>query len=517
MLRIIATIGAIQVLAICVTLVRSKILAVTLGPEGVGVTGLIDQVVQLVNYISAFSLPFISVKFLSRAHSTGPEAFRRTYSNFLQMLLILTTSGAAIGSAVVFYRPELLGTELAGYRAFLIPALLCVPAMALHGLFTNVLAAAQRPKQSGLLALFIAIAMVTTTYVGINAGGILGLYWGNLVACATIVAAVLVYFRSSLHLPFLDRTQSILRELHDSPGIITFAAIIYLSSCSLSLALLVGRYTILSNFGEAQTGLLQSVLALSGAINLVLNPANGLYLTPMLNRDLPRATKIAAALEFQRKLLLVMVAVAMGMVLFPQWILSILYSPSFVQGSGVLFLFVAAQCLTQLAGVHQALLIGLDDLKTYGLVMVVSYLVLGALSWLLGSRLGMPGVALAALASAGSIFMLTFWRLARRFGLELPARSRWSIIYGLLALLVVGAVFRDQDPGSVLVIFAKLAIFTSFAGSLLLFLNPDERHALFTAVGRALHGESASPWMRVLGRGYRRVAAMVLLGAGPGR
>jgi hypothetical protein len=43
MLKIIATIGAIQMIAIAVMLIRSKTIAVLLGPEGVGVISIVDQ------------------------------------------------------------------------------------------------------------------------------------------------------------------------------------------------------------------------------------------------------------------------------------------------------------------------------------------------------------------------------------------------------------------------------------------------------------------------------------------
>src|SRR5262249_11724020 len=115
MLKIITTIGIIQIFAYAVTLVRSKILAVALGPEGLGVISVIDQLVNTVALISAFSLPFAAVKFLSRSHSQGLGAFRRSYSSLLHILLLLTTTGTAITFGLVFARPELFGTGLASY------------------------------------------------------------------------------------------------------------------------------------------------------------------------------------------------------------------------------------------------------------------------------------------------------------------------------------------------------------------------------------------------------------------
>ena len=101
MFRIFLTIGSLQVLAIVLNFVKSKTIAVMLGPEGVGVISVIDQVVQSTSYFCALSLPFASIKFLSRSHSESEDAFKRSYSSFLKGLLILSALKFTI--VVMFY------------------------------------------------------------------------------------------------------------------------------------------------------------------------------------------------------------------------------------------------------------------------------------------------------------------------------------------------------------------------------------------------------------------------------
>src|SRR5579864_5159350 len=50
------TVTILQVSILAVMLMRSKLTAVLLGPEGVGVVGTLDQLVQFVAQVSAFSL-----------------------------------------------------------------------------------------------------------------------------------------------------------------------------------------------------------------------------------------------------------------------------------------------------------------------------------------------------------------------------------------------------------------------------------------------------------------------------
>src|SRR6266851_835345 len=174
MFRIIAGIGALQVAVTLINMLRSKVVAVLLGPEGVGVIGLLDQLVQLVLYVSTLSLPFAAVRFLSRAHSEGHEAFSQSFGSFLRALLILTTIGALVGGGIALIRPDILGQQLADYRTFLLPALVGVPAMALHGLFSNVLAAARRTRAAALMAMVIALTLSGATVIGILLDGVRG-------------------------------------------------------------------------------------------------------------------------------------------------------------------------------------------------------------------------------------------------------------------------------------------------------------------------------------------------------
>ncbi len=486
MLKMIATIGVIQVVAIVMNVIRSKVLAVLLGPVGVGVVSVIDQTVQLVAYISAFSLPFAAVKFLSLSHSQGPAAFARTYGLFVRMLLILTTIGTAISLVIVWVQPHSLGSELDNYRAFLLPALLAVPGMALQGFFSSVLAAAQKARTSAVMSVIVAFVLTGAAYLGIRFAGIAGFYWCNVFAGLLVVVVMLVYLSRKLDMPLFGRPQGLGAEFRAHPRVITFAFILFSTSVTYSLSYFMARYTVLTGFGPAEAGLLQAAIALAASLNLVLNPANGLYLTPILNRDVPHADKMHVASEFQSKLMLVISMIAMPMVLFPQWLITLFYSSSFLTVSFAVPVFVVAQCMVQLAGVYQALLIGVDDLKFYGLIVSTTQILLGVLAWVLAPYYGILGVGIACLISSTATFFLTLARLGHKYGFRVSPRLWLSMSYGLLALLLSGAIMNHYDTWALPVIVSKLALYLLFLFSLLVFLSREERQELFRRVEQSL-------------------------------
>jgi O-antigen/teichoic acid export membrane protein len=118
MFKIILTIGSIQALAVCVQFIKSKMVAVYLGPAGVGVVGTIDQFVQLIAYISSLSLPAASIKFLSKSHSEGQEAFKRSYAGFFKLLFLLSVAGAVLTAGTTLLKPDLLGEQVEKYKLF---------------------------------------------------------------------------------------------------------------------------------------------------------------------------------------------------------------------------------------------------------------------------------------------------------------------------------------------------------------------------------------------------------------
>ena len=484
MLKIILTIGAFQALAIVISFFRTKLVAVLAGPEGVGIISTIDQVVQAASYFSALSLPFASVRYLSKAHSRGFESFKQTYSNFLKALLILSLTGTTVAAGVVFFRPQMLGPEAVKYKVLLGIALLSLPTMILSGFFMQTLAAAQKPKLSSVLTLITGATLAAAGVIGIAVGGITGLYAGTGLVGIVLTVSTLVYLQKALNLPLYNRAASFYDELKRSPDIIPFAFMVYLGALASSLSLLVVRYVTLTNYGEESAGFLQAAIALSLALGMILNPANGLYLTPIMNRDIAKEEKIKAAVEFEKRLAIILALAAMPIVLFPDLMINILFSSEFIVVAQYVFLFIAAQCILQIAGVHQALLIGFDDLKAFSLFTCAGHVSLGLIAWLLIPTLGILGAGIAFLAAYSILFGTTLLRLRLKHNFLMPVPLTLLMLYGLAAMLLAGSASAHYDGWNIVSIASRIGIFSLFAASLLLYLTKEERGFIYDLLNK---------------------------------
>jgi len=109
--------GALQAASIIATAGRGKLIAHTLGPEGVGIVGVIDQIVLAVSYLSTFTLALSSLLYLSRSFAAGREAFRETYRAFLSVFSTLVIIGTV--GALALIAAGHLGEDLLRYRSLL--------------------------------------------------------------------------------------------------------------------------------------------------------------------------------------------------------------------------------------------------------------------------------------------------------------------------------------------------------------------------------------------------------------
>jgi O-antigen/teichoic acid export membrane protein len=324
----------------------------------------------------------------------------------------------------------------------------------------------------------IAFLLAITAYFGITIGGIYGFYWGNLIANYIVVLGMLFYLKKQLNLPLLHTSCSIKQEIKENPSFISFILIMFATSFISPLSQFIARFSVLTHFNEADVGLLQAAIGLATAVNMLLNPANGLFLTPILNRDIPIKEKLQIALEFQQKIAIVMFVTAMSMILFAPWLLFLLYTSAFVKISATVYLFIIAQGLAQLAGVYQALIIGLDDLKVYSVIVILGHLSVGAISWQLVPYFGISGVGIAFVVSSTILFLFGQVRLSIKHALMTPKKLYILMMYGLTSLLVTGLYFPQNDMWSPLVNLSKLCLCIVFAMSMLLFLNKDELRQL---------------------------------------
>jgi PST family polysaccharide transporter len=473
-LQAILALGGIQALTMLAGLARTKVLAELLGPAGVGVASVIDQVVSLVAQLGSLSIPFVGLKFLARAQDDGATETRSIYDALVMLLVLASIVAAVTGSGIATLQPSFFGEGLSAYKPALIVALLGVPPFAIAPLLRNAMAALERHRESAIAAFLGAVLTVGGAAIGVRSGGLVGLYIANAIVLVISIAGMQWYLTRSLGLglPTNLNISSAARALRSQRGLMTFASAMYVLAFTSPFAYLLARSMLLSTHGAIQAGFVAAAYGIGVSIRLVLNQANGLYLTPLVNRNSPKADRIVAVAEYLRILIVLVVLSTLAVVLFPSLWLTLLYSPRFLDAIPLVTVFVLAEAVLLVAGVYQALLIGFDDISGFLVSTVTGQLVTIALArWLVANEGGM-GVGVAFLAGNSVILVATATRLLRSHSARQVFVPLWPLAVALLATAAAGWwVPRAGGPA----IAWRVGAYVAACAIAFLFLRPDER------------------------------------------
>jgi len=482
-LNVLVTIGAVQVLAMGVLLARTKLLAVLLGPELVGVLAVVDKLVAVFVQAASLSLPFAAIRFLPSFWEAGRAEFIRRLRAMSSTLVALSVVATVACVALTALLPGLWGSELEPHQFVLVLAFLTMPVQALVPFIQNGLAATFTPHRSMLFYAAHAVVFTVTAGIGAAWAGLSGIYGLYAVAGTVLVATAL----KRLNTPEGAVSAGPLGGAFRLPREIwRFGLALVALTFLAPYAALYVHYRVLSQLGAEAAGWMQAAMGLSLAVRAVLGAAHPIFLTPNVNRGGTPAERMAWAVAYQETLCLLIGLLLPPLLLFPDLAVQVLYSAEFLPGARIVFLFVLMEIVGLLAGTYQAIVLALDRIAFHVAQNVAAQLLMIAVGWATIPRLGIAGAALAALSSAVFLYAATTIFLARRVGLRPPARTTMLAAYLTIGLTLAGFVGRTPAAWSWEAILWRLFVYLALLAGLRLFLTGEQQTKLRTLVRDAI-------------------------------
>ncbi len=105
--------GGVQVYQILVGIVKSKVIAILLGPEGVGLLGLYSSAIDLVKQFTSFGLAQSAVRDVSEASGSGD--FQRISKIIIVLRKLVWYTGFLGFTALLFFAPLLSKSTFGNY------------------------------------------------------------------------------------------------------------------------------------------------------------------------------------------------------------------------------------------------------------------------------------------------------------------------------------------------------------------------------------------------------------------
>jgi PST family polysaccharide transporter len=473
MLKALFAISSAQVLAMAVLLLRTKILALLLGPELVGVLAVIDKVMAVFVQTASLSLPFAAILFLPRLWQNNRQQFFVVLRAMSWTLTGLTILATLAGLTVLAVDSTPGGAELQPYRASLLVAFLTIPIQALAPFIQNAFAVRSGPHRS--MAFYLAHVLVSTVAAVFGAwwSGLSGLYGCYAVMGAVLVAVALVRLRarddSSIRLP-----RSIASRFTLPWDVWRFGLALVALAFVAPYAALFLHYRVLSELGPQAAGWMQAAMGIALAVRAVLGAAHPVFLTPNVNRGGTPAERMRWAAHFQRSLCLLTGVLVPSLLLFPSLAVRLLYSAEFVPGASFVFVFVLVEVVGLLAATYQAVVLAVDRLGFHVGQNIVAQLLTIAVGWVAIPSVGIAGAALAMLSAQAFLYIATTAFLSRSLSLTPPSRSGLLTLYVFGMLLIAGGVGRVQSEWELTSVLLRLALDAILVAGLAAFLTPEE-------------------------------------------
>lgn len=479
-LHAILGLGVIQAMSMAAGIGRAKILALFLGVAGFGVTAVIDSAVAFLAQLGSFSIPMAATRFLPTRRAESADAFGALYRALSRTLAGASLVVAAIACTVAYLRPEAFGEGLAEHRNVLLIAILTVPAVAFAPFLRSVMALLGRHRAAAWSVFWTGVTLVLSSYIGLRAGGLPGLFVGNLVVGLGAVILMRLFLVRDLDVP--GRLSWGMREaLRREEGLFVFMTGMHLLTLAAPLAYLYARVRVLTEHGEAAAGLLAAAYGVALAARVVLNQGNALYLAPLVNQPTSKAHRASAVGDYLHVLTVLFVLGALALCLFPREVLALLYSSRFEPAVPLVGAFLLGEGIMLGAAVLQALLIGYGDLRAHLTNTVIGQVVVAIGVHFLVPPLGALGAASSFVIGHSVIFTLTAASLVRRHDAAAAVRgvTGYAIALALVALIAWWVVATGPGVG------AKALVYVVLGGSAVAYLRPDERRRLL-APWRAL-------------------------------
>ena len=327
--------GGVQVINIIIQIIRSKVIAVLLGPAGMGIMGLLNSTLSLIKSSSDFGLGVSAVQDIALANNTNDNYQIGKTVTIVRRLVWIT---GTIGTLIVLVLSPLLSELAFGNKEFTIAFIWISVTLLFQQLSTGQFVILQGMRKIQLLAkanvLGSALGLIFTLpfYYIYGVGGIVP----GIIGTALIVLFLSWYFSRKIIIEKVDISYS--QTITGGEKMLKMGFMI-----SLSSLLAIGASYILRIFINKTGGIDQ--VGLYDAGFMIINTYVGLVFTAMSTDYFPRLSSVSESNKLCRRIIiqqaeiaiLILAPILVVFLIFIKQIVILLYSSQFIDVNQMIY------------------------------------------------------------------------------------------------------------------------------------------------------------------------------------
>lgn len=408
--------GGVQIYNILLQLVRSKFVAVLLGPTGMGLMGLFNSTLTLVSTVTNLGLGASAVRNIAQANAKGnQEKISFTISLFRKLVWIT----GSLGLVVTFVSSYLLSNMTFGNETYTYAfAILSVT------LLINQLAAGQRVvlqgmrkikwmAQSNILGSSISVILTLPLYYFFGTDGIVP------AIIATSIIAYLIQSFFSKKIKFTSVAISLFEAVSKGKDMIKLGVTLSISSLITILVSYLVRIYISNTGGLSEVGLYSAGFSIiSGYVGLVFT-AMGTDYSPRLAAVHEDSKQYNRVINQQSEVAIyILTPIICIFLIFINWIVIILYSTKFLAITGMIHWAIIGIFFKALSWSIGAVIMAKGNSKYFlwnELIANAYFLIFNVIGYYL---FGLDGLGISFLIGYFVHFLQTYFFCKKKYGFE---------------------------------------------------------------------------------------------------
>lgn len=437
MLKATSTLAGAKLVAIFVSILRTKVLAVILGPSGMGAINLVVSSTDFTRILLSFGLESATARKAAEASATGAfETIDHAYRTSARTAIYV----GSVAALVLFAISPLLAERLLGdgdrYWWFALGAL----SLVFTPLLGVQLAFLQGLRQTKALAACQILASLSGAGINVALVAAFGVIGGLFAMAPITLLSLAIHYRFLRHHLPVPREGRKLLCFKDTTELLKLGSGFAINSIWLAASgwlniMFIGHY-----FGQIegahQVGLYAAASTLSNVYIGILVSAMASEFYPALVQAARDRVRLKTLLNQQTMLAITLgIPATMGLMISGFWVLELLYSREFLFAANLMQWMLAAMAIRfascplgfTLLAVATPRLIAISELAM-GIVTIF-------LSYLLLQVFGLTGIGMA-MCGANLLYLVGVVCVTFRMGIHWSPRVFWVIAETILAIAV---------------------------------------------------------------------------------
>ena len=431
------SIAATEIGLMVVALLRNKYLAVKIGPEGLGLYGLLSSFFNVAAVFSGTWLAIGATKYTAQFQKENDIASIRRVRGLTASLAILVS---IVTIAILFVGRDFV------IKYFLTPEISSLYYLLFLGALFGI---SLRPILTGILQGLMEVRKVVVSRISISLFEVLSIFamtyfWGLTgffvsILVSSLFAAFFLWGQigrllGTFSFPKFDRDQ-LLNNLLKFGGVAFLLGFVNLASQYCQ------RIIVVQVMDVKSVGLFQAGVTLMGYLG-IFNRGSDFYLLPKMSETMHKEARCE---EINRYLFVTMAAnisISVIAILFGKELIRFLYSSDFLALSSVFYLFVFGGVFTVLGAALQTVVVGMAKLRLHTIFTITIHGIWILVPLILAGRFGIGALGLSFII--GGVFTLLSygWLLTREIGFK-PSKN--LVLFSVVGFLFLTGMVLVKD------------------------------------------------------------------------